>query len=82
MNNIKRDKVYFIGIHRYSHKSGIPAEIIGVEMITPQDLEPRLCYHIEWSDKTEDWVQIDDVTNYKIITFSDILNNNIPSVTE
>jgi len=42
-----RDKAYFVGIHRYSNKSGKPAEIIGVEWVTPVGLEPRLCYHIQ-----------------------------------
>ena len=77
-----RDKAYFVGIHRYSNKSGKPAEIIGVEMVTPQGLEPRLCYHIEWSDKTEDWVPVHDTSNYKVISFTDILEGKIPNVTE
>ena len=77
-----RDKAYFVGIHRYSNKSGKPAEIIGVEMVTPQGLEPRLCYHIQWSDMVEDWVPVCDTSNYKIISFTDILNGNIPDISQ
>jgi len=77
-----RDKAYFVGIHRYSNKSGKPAEIIGVEWVTPMGLEPRLCYHIQWADKTEDWLPIHDCNTYKVISFSDILESKIPDVTE
>jgi len=77
-----RDKAYFVGIHRYSNKSGKPAEIIGLEWITPVGLEPRLCYHVQWADKTEDWLPINDMANYNIISFSNILNGEIPGVTK
>jgi len=75
------DKVYLVGVHRYSNKAGIPAEIIGVKMIKPsEDLEPRLCYHIQWSDLCEDWVAVDDAEHFEIITFTDIVNGNIPKI--
>jgi hypothetical protein len=77
-----RDKAYFVGINRYSNRSGKPAEIIGVEIVTPYGLEPRLCYHIQCSDMTEDWVPVHDTSNYKIISFTDILNGNIPDVSQ
>lgn len=77
-----RDKAYLVGVHRYSFKSGKPAEIIGVEMVTPENGESRLCYHIMWSDKTEDWIAVGDSTNYKIISFEDILAGDIPAVTQ
>ena len=68
-----RDKAYFVGVHKYLYKSGIPAEIIGVVWVTPIGLEPRLCYHIQWSASTEDWIPVQDSQTYKIISFSDIL---------
>jgi len=73
-----RDKAYLIGTHKYSSKSGIPAEIIGVEFIKPEgDLNVRLCYHIQWADMVEDWIPISDNSNYKIVSFDDILQGNI-----
>jgi hypothetical protein len=77
-----RDKAYLVGVHRYSFRSGKPAEIIGVEMVTPENEKPRLCYHIMWSDKVEDWIAVEDSVNYKIVTFEDILVDNIPIVTQ
>lgn len=54
---IFNNKTYLVGIHRYSYRSGIPAEIVGVEVVKPDaNLEPRLCYRIRWSDLYEDWV--------------------------
>jgi hypothetical protein len=77
-----RDKAYLVGVHRYSHKTGVPAEIVGVEMVKPSDdLEPRLCYHVRWFDMCEDWIAIDG-GHFKIISFTDILNGNIPEVTD
>ena len=77
-----RDKAYLVAIHRYSHKSGVPAEIVGVEMIQQdKDSSQRLCYHVVWSDTVEDWISIEN-ENYKIISFNDILAGNIPKVTE
>jgi hypothetical protein len=79
---MKTDKAYYVGIHRYSHKSGIAAEIIGVGMITHDNIsEPRLCYKIQWYDGVEDWVPVSDSDNYKIISFQDVLSGNIPKVT-
>ena len=72
------DKAYYVGAHRYLLKSGIPAEIIGVHMVTPEDLDPRLYYHIRWADLTEDWVPIADSDNYKIISFEDIFRWRYP----
>lgn len=77
-----RDKAYLVGIHRYSFKSGKPAEIIGVEIVTGVSAKPRLCYHVMWSDKTEDWIAVEDSANYKIISFEDILTGDIPAVTQ
>jgi hypothetical protein len=79
---MKRDKAYLVGVHRYSFKSGVPGEIIGVEIITPDNEKPRLCYHVQWPDMEEDWFAIEDIPNYKIISFNDILKGNIHVVNE
>ena len=77
-----RDKAYLVGIHRYSFKSGKPAEIVGVELVTHENEKPKLCYHIMWTDTVEDWIAVEDSSNYKIIGFEDILAGNIPDVTQ
>ena len=76
------DKAYFLGIHPYHNKSGVPAEIIGVNIVKPDDnLPPRLCYHIRWHDLTEDYVPVNsDTKSYEIISFEDILSGNIPKI--
>jgi len=76
------DEAYLVGVHRYSFKSGKPAKIVGVDFVTPENGKPRLCYHIMWADKTEDWVAIEDSSNYKIISFEQVLAGDIPAVTE
>ena len=76
-----RDKAYYVGTHPHQLKRGKPAEIVGVEVITPKGDKPRLCYHIMWNDKTEDWVPVSDTDNYKIISFDDILSGKMPEVT-
>jgi hypothetical protein len=78
---METDKAYYVGTHRYSFKSGDPAEIVGVKMVTPELEEQRLCYHIRWSDGCEDFVPVSDNT-YKIIGFNDIVSGNIPDVTQ
>ena len=72
-----RDNAYYIGTNLHSFRPNIPAEIVGVEWVSPVEKESRLCYHIRWADSTEDWAPISDSENYKIITFQDILNNNL-----
>lgn len=76
-----RDKAYLIGINPYSFRKGEPAEIVGVELLIPEGgLKKRLCYHVMWADKGEDWIPVADDENYKIISFEDILSGNIPKV--
>jgi hypothetical protein len=82
---MEKEKVYLVGIHRYSYKAGIPGEIIGADMIYNEELHSEnghICYHVKWSNGDEDWVPIYDNKNYKIITFKDILSKNIPEITE
>jgi len=78
----KIDKAYLVGIHRYSFRSGEPAEIQGVVMNCSMDYEFKPCYKIKFADGTEDLVPIYDEKNYKIIGFKDILEGNLPEVTE
>lgn len=68
----------------YSYKKGLPGEIVGVEWVVPV-LPPgmdtiRLCYHVRWSDGSEDWTPIEDKNSYEIISFDDICKGKIPPV--
>jgi hypothetical protein len=76
------DDAYYVGIHRNSFQAGIPAKIVGMKFITPEYNEKRLCYHIKFSDGSEDWAPVKDKDHYKIISFEDILYGNIPDVSE
>lgn len=69
---MKREKVYLIDESGYGFRCGKPAEIIGLDMVTPKNLEPRLCYHLRWEDSVEDWKPITEKT-YKIVTFTELL---------
>lgn len=76
------DKAYLVGINRYSFRAGIPAEIMGVDFVTPDNRVRRLCFHVRWRDRYEDWVPIEDNSNYEVISFTDLVNGNIPSLTK
>jgi hypothetical protein len=67
-----REIVYLIDQSDAGFRRNEPAEIIGIEMCTPNGLEPRLCYHIKWSDSVEDWKPVYEKT-YKIVTFTEML---------
>ena len=69
-----REKLYLINAHPSCFRPGIPAEIIGVESIKPSaSLPSRRCYHVLYSDFTEDWVTIDEKENYRIVTLPEII---------
>jgi len=70
---MKREKVYLIDLSDAGFRRNEPAEIIGVEMCTPEGLDPRLCYHLKWSDSVEDWKPVNE-KQYKILTFTELLN--------
>ena len=72
---MKREKVYLIDLSGAGFRCGKPAEIIGVEMITPEGLSPRLCYHLRWSDNVEDWKPVNE-NEYKIVTFTEMLSDD------
>ena len=69
---MKREKIYLIDLSFVGFRCGKPAEIIGVEMCTPDGLEPRLCYHIKFEDSVEDWKPVGEEM-YQIKTFSEVL---------
>jgi len=69
---MKREKVYLIDLSGSGFRCGKPAEIIGVEMVTPEGLKPRVCYHLRWSDAVEDWKPLNE-DEYKIVTFTEML---------
>ena len=72
---MKIEKAYLIGTHAYSFRSGEPAEIIGVKLVTPSsDLKCRLCYEIEFSDGHKDFVVVKD-DRYKIVKLSDLVDS-------
>ena len=72
---MKREEIYLIDLSGSGFRCGYPAKIIGVEMCTPKDLEPRLCYHLKFADNIEDWKPIDE-KSYKIVTFTELLNGD------
>jgi len=68
---MKREKVYLIDLNGYGFRCGKPAEIIGVEMCTPEGYRPRLCYHIRFEDGVEDWKPV-EVGSYEIKTIKEL----------
>lgn len=68
-----RETAFIINTHPDSFRPGIPATIIGVDLVTPKDLgTTRLAYHIRYLDGTEDWIAIHDNANYKIVSFNEL----------
>ena len=67
-----KETVYLIDLSNDGFRCFEPAEIMGVNMVTPDGLEPRLCYHLKWSDGVEDWKPLYE-KQYKIVTFNDLL---------
>lgn len=67
-----RETVYLVDKSHFGFRLGFPAEITGIEMCTPGDSEPRFCYHIRYSDGTEDWKPLED-GDYDIVTFTELL---------
>ena len=80
---MKKEKMYLVGTHWHSFKRGVPGEIKGIFMCTPEGgidfkYEPRPCYHVEWSDGKEDYIAVDAKEEYVIVSFKDVLNGNYP----
>jgi hypothetical protein len=76
-------EAYYVGTHRYSYHTGVPAKIIGIKYIKPKpNLDERLCYHLEWLNGDTDYANISDGKNYIIITEKQYLNNDYLKVTK
>ncbi len=55
-----------INTHWAAFRRGEPAEIIGLEMVEPEGLEPRFCYRVLYPDQVEDLVAMEDFENFEI----------------
>lgn len=77
---MKTENVYLTGVHRYSFRAGEPAKIIGIKMCTPEGLEPRLAYHIQYEDLLEDYIAVQDADNCALNTLLQLLNHGAPQV--
>lgn len=84
MSKLHVEKAFLVGIHRYCFRAGEPSEIIGVKMTRKSVVEDfRLCYLIEFYDGTQDYVPVSEVgTHWKVISFRDIFEGEIPKITE
>lgn len=80
MTGIQREDAYLVSLPENSFRAGIPALIIGVNVVrvisgrTTGEFRP--CYRLRYSDGTEDDHLIS--IPHKIITFDDIVKGNIP----
>lgn len=74
---MKRVKVFLINTSSIAFRPMEPAIILNVEMCTPdgEGKEPRICYHIQYSDFFEDWVPLTDVADgySKLVTQHDLI---------
>ena len=69
---MKREKAYLVDLNPSGFRNSKPAEIIGVEIISPDELSPRLCYHVQWGDFVEDWKPVKE-GDYKILTLKEVV---------
>jgi len=63
---------FYLPTHRYSFRCGLPAAIEAVEVVYPDDGEPRMCYRLRWPDGVEDLTPVTDTIDGKPthLTFS------------
>lgn len=73
-------KAYLVGTHRYSFRAGQPAEIIGVQFVTPMHAAPRPCYHIQFEDGQQDFVALSECHRFAIISEYDVRQGRLPEV--
>lgn len=73
-------KAFLVGTHRYSFQAGEPAEIIGVQFVTPKNAEPRACYRLRFEDGQEDLVPLSEAHHFEIISEEDVRQGKIPEV--
>ncbi len=83
----KQEKLFLVGTHRYSFRAGTPAEVIGVNMSTPENKEPRPCFVIRFADGEEDMTPIfsepgstEKGKYYELLTEADVRAGKIPEV--
>lgn len=74
---MKREKAYLLITHPSLFGFGRVAEIIGVDLVTPDGLEERPCYHIIFSDFVEDWLPINQ-EGHKVIKLSEAIKFSKP----
>ena len=65
---MKTEKTYYVGTHRYSFRSGKPAEILGVVFGETESGEQRACYHVRYDDGVEDYSPLCDSDNFVIVS--------------
>ncbi len=53
-------------VHPFGFRSGQWADITGVSMAKPNDLEPRLCFTVKYEDGVIDSIPISDTLNYEL----------------
>jgi hypothetical protein len=81
LNYMTQEKTFLVGINRNSFRAGEPAEVIGLKMCQPSEMaEPRLCYEVEFGDGIIDYVPLSDNLNFDIISWTQLVNGNVPPV--
>lgn len=73
-------KAYLVGTHRYSFRAGKPAEIIGVQFVTPMNAEPRPCFHLQFEDGQQDFIPLSEAHHFVIISEDDVRCGRIPAI--
>jgi hypothetical protein len=73
-------KAFLVGTHRYLFQAGKPAEILGVQFVTPKGLKARACYHVRFEDGREDFVPLAEAHHFEIISEEDVRTGRIPKV--
>ena len=71
MNN----KIFYIGTHPDSYRSGEPALVKGLLM----SIDDRVCFELEYADGSTDFCPVSDMDNYKIVSGNKIINKYILS---
>jgi len=77
---MKTQKAYLVYIHRYGFRAGEAAEILGVVIATASPNKPCAAYRVRFTDGHEEYVAVDDSTNFKIISEDDFKAGKIPAV--
>lgn len=55
------------GIHAYSFRTGVWAQVLGTVWLTPEyDLEGRPCFVVMYPDGVVDYIPIEDERHYQI----------------